>query len=372
MALDFSAQYPGRWQTADTDYPQGKFLNETGGGNNDRSYLDQGWANDWSGFMGRILDQGGEIPNGVVDTAQVSQMYDALMQIIFDEAGQDLAALRIAVGIPAGQTNMGSYSGSVLSDNDSSKENHQQIANAVEENQILLVETHSFNINPSGAADYKSIFDCLVDVSSSFPFTKTLFIELDADCGWQGIDTGFGSTHIRGMHVFIRLNGFTLTLASAGTSSYDVVNFYNSTLDIVGGESDGTPLQGDIVFEVNNSPFTNDAGPMNRCMGFFFLNVQNVDFTVKGTGSGESFPIWFDDRDVSGNTFGGNADYPKTAFVLTCDDCEFLYNANGFGWTGDIGLMPKRRYSKTIIESRNGLNAKWTGAESNSNNAVTN
>jgi len=83
MALDRNAFYGGgRWGAADTDNPQGEFLNETVLNADDRSYFDEVWANDWSGFFGRLLNFAGATPNGIVDNGTVSQVFDALLDTI--------------------------------------------------------------------------------------------------------------------------------------------------------------------------------------------------------------------------------------------------------------------------------------------------
>lgn len=85
-----------RWGAPTEDYPQGTFINGTGQGKRDGSYAKAEWANEIFGFHGAILKNGGETPNGQVDTARNSQVYNALKKIIkndIDTLGGDPAAV---------------------------------------------------------------------------------------------------------------------------------------------------------------------------------------------------------------------------------------------------------------------------------------
>lgn len=82
MALKRNERYPGRFSNPTTAQPQGAFKNRTAPGAQDGSYLEQDWANDWSGFFGRLLTVAGITPNGNVDTALSSQYYDALNTLL--------------------------------------------------------------------------------------------------------------------------------------------------------------------------------------------------------------------------------------------------------------------------------------------------
>ena len=81
MALKRNETYPGRFSNPTDDHPQGAFKNRSAPGAQDGSYLEQGWANDWDGFFGRLLTIAGVTPNGSVDTASSSQYYDALKSL---------------------------------------------------------------------------------------------------------------------------------------------------------------------------------------------------------------------------------------------------------------------------------------------------
>lgn len=67
----------------------------------DGTYLEKDWANDWGGFFQRMLSQAGIAPNGVVDTAQSSQYYDALISIIGGISRDYLNALTVNVASSA-------------------------------------------------------------------------------------------------------------------------------------------------------------------------------------------------------------------------------------------------------------------------------
>lgn len=78
MALKRNERYPGRFENPTTAQPQGAFKNRTSPTSQDGSYFEADWANDMGGFFGAILSNAGVSPNGSVDTASSSQVYDAL------------------------------------------------------------------------------------------------------------------------------------------------------------------------------------------------------------------------------------------------------------------------------------------------------
>lgn len=79
MALNLQNKYPGRFDPVSADYPQGKFKNRSSPTAQDGSYMERDWLNDWAGFFGALLSGAGITPNGSVDTARSSQIYDALL-----------------------------------------------------------------------------------------------------------------------------------------------------------------------------------------------------------------------------------------------------------------------------------------------------
>lgn len=82
MAINLDERYPGRANPKSLSYPQGSFKNRTSPTSKDGTYLEQDWANDWAGFFQSLLKEAGIAANGVVDTAQASQYYDALIAAI--------------------------------------------------------------------------------------------------------------------------------------------------------------------------------------------------------------------------------------------------------------------------------------------------
>lgn len=85
-----------RWNAPSEDYPQGSFINGTGQGKRDGSYAKAEWANDLFGAHAAILKNGGETPNGQVETANNSQVFNALKKIIktdIDTLGGDPSAV---------------------------------------------------------------------------------------------------------------------------------------------------------------------------------------------------------------------------------------------------------------------------------------
>lgn len=85
-----------RWNAPSEDYPQGSFINGTGKGKRDGSYAKAEWANDLFGAHAAILKNGGETPNGQVETANNSQVFNALKKIIktdIDTLGGDPSAV---------------------------------------------------------------------------------------------------------------------------------------------------------------------------------------------------------------------------------------------------------------------------------------
>ena len=82
MALNLQNKYPGRFDPVSADYPQGKFKNRSSPTAQDGSYMERDWLNDWAGFFGAMMSSASVVPNGTVDTARSSQLYDALWAVI--------------------------------------------------------------------------------------------------------------------------------------------------------------------------------------------------------------------------------------------------------------------------------------------------
>ena len=87
MALKRNERYPGRFENPTTAQPQGAFKNRTSPTAEDGSYFEADWANDMRGVFGAILSNAGVSPNGSVDTASSSQVYDALKTLFPLAAG---------------------------------------------------------------------------------------------------------------------------------------------------------------------------------------------------------------------------------------------------------------------------------------------
>ena len=58
------------------------------------------WANDWAGFFGALLTNGGITPNGSVDTAQSSQLYNALWAVVLKSLPKRTFAQNDFIRIP--------------------------------------------------------------------------------------------------------------------------------------------------------------------------------------------------------------------------------------------------------------------------------
>lgn len=130
MALKLNERYPGRFNNPTTSYPQGSFKNRTAPNAQDGSYLEQDWANDILGFLGRLITVSGVTLDGNVDTALSSQYYDALRTLtlqrsnpfgdIASDGSTALTTARTNLGLGnAAQRNVGTTSGTVAAGNDS-------------------------------------------------------------------------------------------------------------------------------------------------------------------------------------------------------------------------------------------------------------
>ena len=82
MTFYLNERYPNRVKNPSDAYPRGSFKNRTAPNSADGTYLEEEWKNDERAFPERILKVAGVTPNGKVDDANSSQVYDALMQII--------------------------------------------------------------------------------------------------------------------------------------------------------------------------------------------------------------------------------------------------------------------------------------------------
>lgn len=71
-----------RWEPPSEDFPMGKFIDGTAEGKRNGSYCKAAWANNIFGFFGALLHNAGMTPDGQVDTARNSQLYNAVVKII--------------------------------------------------------------------------------------------------------------------------------------------------------------------------------------------------------------------------------------------------------------------------------------------------
>lgn len=82
MAINLDERYPGRANGKTLNYPQGSFKNRTSPTSKDGTYLEQDWANDQLAFFQSMMKDAGMAANGIVDTAQASQYFDALVKVV--------------------------------------------------------------------------------------------------------------------------------------------------------------------------------------------------------------------------------------------------------------------------------------------------
>ena len=69
-----------RWEPPSEDFPMGKFIDGSAG-KRDGSYCKAAWANNIFGFFGALLHNAEMTPDGQVDTARKSQLFDAMKKI---------------------------------------------------------------------------------------------------------------------------------------------------------------------------------------------------------------------------------------------------------------------------------------------------
>lgn len=102
MAINLDERYPGRANGKTLSYPQGSFKNRTSPTAKDGTYLEQDWANDQLAFFQSLIKDAGMTANGVVDTVQASQYFNALIKVVANRfAPLESAAL---TGVPTAPT----------------------------------------------------------------------------------------------------------------------------------------------------------------------------------------------------------------------------------------------------------------------------
>lgn len=81
--------YPGRVGAVSPDYPNGAAVNRSGAGLQDGTPLDQRWVNDFFGFTAAAIATVGDVPNGTPETAENSQILDAILGLVLQMLGFD-------------------------------------------------------------------------------------------------------------------------------------------------------------------------------------------------------------------------------------------------------------------------------------------
>ena len=81
MSLKRDLLYPGRFDNATPEQPQGAFKNRTSDTSKDGSYLERDWLNDFSALFSSLLTVAKIEPNGLVDSVGASQYFEALQKI---------------------------------------------------------------------------------------------------------------------------------------------------------------------------------------------------------------------------------------------------------------------------------------------------
>lgn len=93
MTFNLNERYPNRVNAPSDDYPRGSFKNRSSPNSDDGTYLEEDWKNDERAFPEAILKNAGVVPNGNVDTANNSQVYDALISIVSNMIATGAASL---------------------------------------------------------------------------------------------------------------------------------------------------------------------------------------------------------------------------------------------------------------------------------------
>lgn len=76
--INLESEFSPRVNPADANYPFGSIKDNTSPGANDGTPLSAVWGNDWEGFAQAAMTEAGITPSGLPDTAQDSQLLDAV------------------------------------------------------------------------------------------------------------------------------------------------------------------------------------------------------------------------------------------------------------------------------------------------------
>lgn len=89
--INLEQTFTPRVNPADTDYPFGSIKNNTSPGANDGTPLSAVWGNDFEGFRQAAITEAGIIPSGLPDTAQDSQLLEAMKAVTSNGLRSELA-----------------------------------------------------------------------------------------------------------------------------------------------------------------------------------------------------------------------------------------------------------------------------------------
>ena len=90
--INLEEQFSPRVNPADANYPFGSIKDNTSPGANDGTPLAAVWGNDWEGFAQAAMTEAGITPSGLPDTAQDSQLLEAVKAVTSGALRQDLAS----------------------------------------------------------------------------------------------------------------------------------------------------------------------------------------------------------------------------------------------------------------------------------------
>lgn len=89
--INLEQTFTPRVNPADANYPFGSLKDNTSPGANDGTPLTAVWGNDFEGFRQAAMIEAGVTPSGLQDTAQDSQLLEAVKAVTSDSLRQDLA-----------------------------------------------------------------------------------------------------------------------------------------------------------------------------------------------------------------------------------------------------------------------------------------
>ena len=90
--INLESQFSPRVNPADANYPFGSIKDNTAPGANDGTPLAAVWGNDWEGFAQAAMTEAGITPSGLPDTAQDSQLLEAVKAVASNGLRSELAS----------------------------------------------------------------------------------------------------------------------------------------------------------------------------------------------------------------------------------------------------------------------------------------